>query len=436
MFRPTGFADLARRRVGVFGYGVEGRATVARLLELGADTVIVDDTDLGGEVLASDHGGHAALLSCEVVLKSPGIPRRRADVLELESHGVTVTSALNLWLHDADRSRVVAVTGTKGKSTTTSLITFFLRTLGQPAQSLGNIGRPPYAPDVDSSHGWLVVEVSSFQCVDLDVAPATVAVTSLGDDHVDWHGSLAQYHEDKLSLTRAAGAHRTLVADAPALRAAVDQLGGEVEFVGADSSGLASALGLIGAHNESNVAIALAVTASLVGSSPVAVNSAVAPRAGEFTPLRGRLTLVGREEVRGVTVLYVDDGLATSPLPAVAALEVFADEPLALLAGGFDRGVDYAPLAQAITRRTAPTRVVAMGPAGERIAQLVRDVAPHIDVARADSMVDAVTVARSFLDDGGVVLLSPGAPSFDSYRNWEERSEDFTATVRARLNAT
>jgi len=434
VFRPTGFADLAHRRVGVFGYGVEGRATGARLLEVGADTVIVDDANLGGEVLASDRGGHAALLTCDVVLKSPGIPRRRADVLDLESHGVTVTSALNLWLHDADRSRVVAVTGTKGKSTTTSLITFFLRSLGQPAQSLGNIGRPPYAPDVDSSIGWLVVEVSSFQCVDLDAAPATVVVTSLGDDHVDWHGSLAQYHEDKLSLTRAAGTHRTFVADTPSLRAAVDQLGGEVEFVGADSTSLAAALGLIGAHNESNVGLALAVTASLAGSSSAEVRSAVDRRAGEFIPLRGRLTLVGREEVGGATVSYVDDGLATSPLPAVAALEVFADEPLALLAGGFDRGVDYAPLAAALARRRAPTRVVAMGPAGARIAALLRDEAPTVDLVDATSMIQAVEIARAFLERGGVVLLSPGAPSFDSYRDWEERSEDFTATVRARLD--
>jgi UDP-N-acetylmuramoyl-L-alanine---L-glutamate ligase len=436
VFRPTGFAELAHRRVGVFGYGVEGRASAARLLELGAEPVIVDDADLGGDVLQSDRGGHAALLTCEVVLKSPGIPRRRADVNDLEAHGVTVTSALNLWMHDADSSRVVAVTGTKGKSTTTSLITFFLRTLGAQAQSLGNIGRPPYDPDVDSSRGWLVVEVSSFQCVDLDVAPATVVVTSLGADHVDWHGSLAQYHEDKLSLTRAPGAHRTFVADTTSLRAAHDRLGGDVQFVGPDHTRLAAALGLIGAHNDDNVGVALAVTVSLVGSSVSDVIAKVTARAREFTPLRGRLTPVGREEVSGVTVSYVDDGLATSPLPAVAALEVFADEPLALIAGGFDRGVDYEPLAAALARRSAPTRVVAMGPAGARIAALVRDGAPRVEIVDATSMADAVQIARAFLDHGGVVLLSPGAPSFDAYRNWEERSEDFTATVRARLDGS
>jgi UDP-N-acetylmuramoyl-L-alanine---L-glutamate ligase len=432
--QPTGFADLAGRRVGIFGFGVEGRAAAARLEGLGADVVTVDDADLGDDAMVSSRGGHDALLACEVVLKSPGIPRRRADVLDLEAHGVTVTSALNLWLHGVDGSRVVGVTGTKGKSTTTSLITFFLSCLGQPAQSLGNIGRPPYSPEVDDAHGWLVVEISSFQCVDLDIAPATVVVTSLGADHLDWHGSLAQYHADKLSLTRASGAHRTIVADTTALRAVPEQLGGDVYYVASDHAHLATALGLIGAHNDANVGVALAVTASLTGASEAAVAAAVTPRAGEFTPLRGRLTPIGRADAGGVSVRYVDDGLATSPLPVVAALAVFADEPVALIAGGFDRGVDYAPLVEALAQRHRPTRVVVMGPAGARIAAAVGRDAPGVDLADASSMANAVTTARTFLVHGGVILLSPGAPSFDAYANWEERSEDFTAIVRASLD--
>ena len=203
MSRPTGFADLAGKRVGIFGYGVEGRAAERRLRGL-ADLVLVDDVaDLAPGVLATRDGGLEALAACDVVLKSPGIPRRRDDVLELESRGVVVTSALNLWLGEADLARVVAITGTKGKSTTTALVTFFLDCLNESAQRLGNIGQPPYDPSVDTSSGWLVLEVSSFQAVDVDLAPALVIVTSLGADHVDWHGSLEQYRSDKLSLTRA-----------------------------------------------------------------------------------------------------------------------------------------------------------------------------------------------------------------------------------------
>jgi UDP-N-acetylmuramoylalanine--D-glutamate ligase len=435
VFRPTGFADLAGRRVGIFGYGVEGHATERRLGEM-SDLVIVDDTPgLGPDVLVTTEGGLDALLSCEVVLKSPGIPRRRADVVNLEMHGVTVTSALNLWLKETDRSRVVALTGTKGKSTTTALVTFFLHCVGEEAQRLGNIGQPPYDTSVDTSKGWLVLEVSSFQCVDLEVAPNVVVVTSLGADHLDWHGTLEQYHDDKLSLTRAEGAHVTLVPDNATFRQIQDRLGGELRYVESDTTHLAAALGLIGAHNNANVSLALAVVETLTGVDADELREAVAPEAYRFEPLRGRLTLVATETVDGVTLRYVDDGLATSVLPAVAALEVFVDEPVALIAGGFDRGVEYHELASALAARHQPTSLVTMGDAGRRLGAALAERS-NVSQQRAENMTEAVQLAKSSLAHGGVVLLSPAAPSFDQYRNWEERSDDFTAVVRSIVSST
>jgi len=431
VFRPTGFADLVDRRVGIFGYGIEGRAAAARLRPV-AELVIVDDLDdLGPEVIASRRGGLEALLACDVVLKSPGIPRRREDVADLERHGVAVTSALNLWLHDTEPARVVAITGTKGKSTTTALTSFFLRCLGEEAQALGNIGRPPYDPSVDTSSGWLILEVSSFQAVDLDRAPGIIVVTSLGADHIDWHGTLEQYRIDKLSLTRANGAHLTLVADTPILHQLEDQMGGELHYVVRDSSHLAATLGLIGAHNDSNVALALAAVAALTGAMEGDVREIVAAQAANFEPLRGRLTLVAVEEANGETVRYVDDGLATSVLPAVAALEVFEDDPVALIAGGFDRGVDYAELAEAVVERRSPTALITMGNAGLRISRDVASRRSDVVQHTASTMTEAVQLARDSLECGGVVLLSPAAPSFDRYHNWEERSEDFTSIVHA-----
>jgi UDP-N-acetylmuramoyl-L-alanine---L-glutamate ligase len=431
VFRPTGFADLAGRRVGIFGFGLEGRAAAA-LLRDQCELVIVDDVEgLGDEVLVTDHGGIEALQRCEVVLKSPGIPRRRDDVLGLERRGVTVTSALNLWLHDTDLDRVVAVTGTKGKSTTTSLVTFFLSCLDQRAQRLGNIGQPPYDPAIDTSTGWLVLEVSSFQVVDLDLAPSVVVVTSLGEDHIDWHGSLEQYRSDKLSLTRAEGPHRTLVADAPTLHQHEDEIGGELTYVKSDESHLATTLGLLGHHNDSNVALALAAVQALTGVGEEALRAAVQARAEEFRPLQGRLTLVARDTVNGRGLRYVDDGLATSVLPALAALEVFRDEPVALIAGGFDRGVDYGELAGALADREPFTSLVTIGNAGLRISAAVRQRSPHVTQRTAGTMREAVELARASLEFGGVVLLSPAAPSFDLYHNWEERSADFTRIVRS-----
>jgi UDP-N-acetylmuramoylalanine--D-glutamate ligase len=435
VFRPTGFADLAGKRVGIFGYGVEGRATRRRLAGVTDTVVLVDDAaGVDPDVIETLHGGHDALLGCDVVLKSPGIPRRRADILDLEEHGVAVTSSLNLWLHDVDRSRVVAITGTKGKSTTTALTTFFLQCLGEEAQRLGNFGQPPYDPELDVSRGWLVLEVSSFQCVDIDVAPAVVVVTSLGEDHLDWHGALEDYRRDKLSLTRATGEHRTLVADSETMRELAGEIGGDVTFVEPEESNLAAALGLLGAHSDSNVALALECVAWLTHRSVDEVRSRVIDSASAFEPLRGRLTLVATEVADGVTRRYVDDGLATSALPVVAALDVFADESVALIAGGFDRGVDYAELAEALATRRSATVLITMGNAGQRIGDEVRRRTRGVHQIPVSSMREAVDEARRAMSDGGVILLSPGAPSFDQYKNWEERSEDFTTIVHEMID--
>jgi UDP-N-acetylmuramoylalanine--D-glutamate ligase len=311
-------------------------------------------------------------------------------------------------------------------------VTYFLECVGETAQRLGNIGQPPYDPSIDTSIGWLVLEVSSFQCVDLDLAPSLIIVTSLGDDHLDWHGSVEKYRDDKLSLTRAEGSHRTLVPDSQTFHDVRHQLGGEVTFVSADEEHLARSLGLLGAHSDSNVALALAAVSALTGRSTEEVRALVVENAASFVPLSGRLTLVASDRLGDGWVRYVDDGLATSVLPAVAALEVFASEPIVLIAGGFDRGVDYYELAVAIATRQQPTMLLTMGDAGERIGELVRKLNPQLAQSTFDTMDVAVQRGRSFLSGGGVVLLSPGAPSFDRYVNWEQRSSDFTRAVNER----
>ena len=423
MFRPTGFSDLAQKRVGIYGYGLEGRAS-EQLLSGICELVIVDDDPKAG-VLVTSSGGLEELMTCDVVLKSPGVPRRSASVVQLEKNNVYVTSTLNLWMNQADRSRVIGITGTKGKSTTTALITFFLQCLGEKAQRLGNIGLPPYDTSVDTSTGWLVVEISSFQATDLDVAPKTVVLTSLGSDHIDWHGSLEQYRSDKLQLTRASGEHTTFVPNSEVVHSESSQIGGTVVFVDSETSTLTEELHLLGEHSHSNVALALEVVSFVTNTPRSKVHAAVSTNASSFVPLSGRLTLVATKN----GIKFVDDGLATSVLPAVAALDVFKDDSLALLIGGFDRGVDYVPLAQAIATRTRPTMLLSMGPAGKRIVEETLKINSEIAHTSFELMDEALIAGTEFLGTSGVVLLSPGAPSFDRYLNWEERSSDFVRAV-------
>ena len=195
----------ASGQVGVWGLGVEGGASLRRLRAMGHVPVLVDDrpgapTLDGIEVLATDRGGLDALMACEVVVKGPGISRYRPEVAELEAAAVAVCGGLGLFMAEADLDRVVCVTGTKGKSTTTVLAVHLLRGLGVKAEAGGNIGRPPWDLSDEPDPDYWVIETSSFQIPDLPVASRVVAVTSLAPDHLDWHGTVERYYADKLSL--------------------------------------------------------------------------------------------------------------------------------------------------------------------------------------------------------------------------------------------
>jgi len=434
VFRPTGFNDLAGKRVGIWGHGVEGRASIRRLGDTPSSVVVVDDTPDDG-VIATHGGGLEALASCDVVLKSPGIPRRQPDVVALEERGVVVTSALNLWLASTSRERVIAVTGTKGKSTTTSLITFFLNVIGEHATSAGNIGLPPYDVDFDDS-GYVVLEVSSFQAVDIEFSPGVIVVTSLGSDHLDWHGSTEQYHRDKLSLTRAEGTPIVFVSDQPLLRESASLLGGEVHFVGDLEVDLTSALGLLGAHNERNVALALHAVSQVTRFSYDELREIVRRRANEFETLRGRFSLIGIS-VGPPVIRFIDDGLATSPLPTLAALATLRDDVVAIILGGYDRGVDYQALVDELANRTSPTCILTLGPVGDRLYSALLNESTDLVLTKCVDMEEAVQKGYDYLaivDEPGVVLLSPAAPSFDAYKNWQERSADFEKNVQVILS--
>ncbi|MBA2281748.1 MAG: UDP-N-acetylmuramoyl-L-alanine--D-glutamate ligase, partial [Acidimicrobiia bacterium] len=192
---PRRFADLRSVRVGIFGLGAEGRASRERLEALGVDPLVVDDRLDAPGVQRTGAGGLDALHRCEVVVKAPGISRYRDDVVGLEQSGVEVVGGLGLWLEEHGPDDVVGVTGTKGKSTTANLAGHLARGLGRRPFVGGNIGRPPFAADVDvDAHDLWIIEVSSYQATDLWSSPAVAAVTSLHEDHLDWHGSVERYY--------------------------------------------------------------------------------------------------------------------------------------------------------------------------------------------------------------------------------------------------
>jgi UDP-N-acetylmuramoylalanine--D-glutamate ligase len=444
--RPDiGWRDLDGLQVGIWGLGVEGRASVARTVAEGGEVVLVDDDPpVGGEaadgrpIIATAAGGMDELAACDVVIKSPGISRYRPEVVSLQIAGVPIAGGLGLWLHDAPLDRVVAVTGTKGKRTTAWVLGHLLPRLGHRTVVGGNLGTPPWdpaAPPAGQVDRW-VIEVSSYQATDLPVSPPVVAVASLAADHLNWHGTYDRYVADKLSLCTRPGADLTVAADAPELRAHATLLGPRIAWVPAPAGpggGWTEALGLLGDHNRWNAELARACLAAL--DEEAAEDPArLADLAQGFTPLPSRLTHVAT--VDGVD--FVDDSLSTNVLPTVAAVEAFADRPVALLVGGFDRGIDYAPLAGPLQDRRHPTLVLTLPDSGPRIAAelaaagVAGDSTGDVEVRPADDLVAATGEAFTWARPRrGVVLLSPAAPSFGRFRDYRDRAEAFTAAARA-----
>ncbi len=449
--------DLRGRRVVVWGAGREGGAAVSVLTRHAPPaelTVIVDgEPSIGSTAVSSDSPeGFAVLARAEVIVKSPGVSPYVGRFAEA-SVGRIVTGGTALWLAETGGRRVVGITGSKGKSTTSSLLHHLLTALGENAELAGNIGRAPIevlgerrdqeASGAVRSVDRYVFELSSFQSAEVSVSPEDGVLTALFPEHLNWHGTTERYYADKVNLFAdptcrvAANMANADVAAAvrahPSLRAfGVDGAVRAIErrVVDVDGGVLAdlSSTRLLGSHNASNVAGALTALRSM-GHDIATRADDIQVALSTFVPLAHRLQPVGMLDGR----LVVDDSLSTAPQAAVAALEAYGDRPVAIIVGGFDRGLDYAPLARACAERRQPTWVLGVPQSGERLVPLIdaavaAEKAAHVHVELfdgADGFDHAVQRAEHVTPEGGVILLSPGAPSFGRFADYRERGLHF-----------
>ncbi len=435
--RPTiSWSDLRGRTVGLYGLGREGEANLRACLALALDPVLVDDAPTrtnveGRPLLATAAGGFDALTRCDVVVKTPGISRYGRTIRSLEQRGIPVVGGVGLWLAGADRSKVLCVTGTKGKSTTSAVAGHLLTRLGYRCLVAGNIGVPPYDPRVGAEYDFWVVEVSSYQATDLACSPPVVALTSLHPDHLPWHdGDPETYYRDKLSACSQPGAELTVAnGDSDLIRARRHLLGPRVRWVH-DGDGVGDwtgRLGLLGAHNRRNAAIARACLVAL-GVPEAEDNDKLRAAAEGFVGLDSRLKTIG--SVGGVS--FVDDSLSTNVLPTLAAVEAFGDRRVALIVGGHSRGIDYRPLAVGLRTRNLDTLLVTVPDNGPDIRRQVSEAGTgaHVTAVDAPDLAAAVIEGYRWAKPDGVVLLSPAAPSFGRFRDYSERGAAFALAMR------
>ena len=438
------FDELAGRDVVIWGAGREGRAAHAELARRGVTATIA--VTGGGEApedlrdAAVD--GDAALdrlLAAEVVVKSPGIPRTSPDFLRLAERDVRLTSLMDLWLND-NAERVIAVTGTKGKSTTSTLVRHVLDALGYRAVLAGNVG-VAVAGDLDPEVQAAVTEVSSYQASDLTASPRVAVLTSLYPEHLPWHGGYERYVADKLNLV-AHGPETVVVPsrEHELFGLAAARAGERTRVVSPGELGIrahddrlvwdgvgelpADDFGLRGAHNLANAALALAAVHAFTGMRDEDRARAL-EAVRSFAPLRHRLEVIPSAD----GLVWVDDSLATAPQAVVAALTAYADSRVALIAGGAERDLPFEPLIDHLAERgdAFPIRVIGTGPAGARLIAESGDRVPRTELA--ESFADALARARSGAVPGEVILLSPGAPSFDEFADYEARAAVFRAAA-------
>lgn len=416
--------SLRDKKVGVWGVGVEGQATLQRLATAGiTPSAVVADRAAPG-VQALHDGGLDQLLKCDVVIKSPGISRYLPEAELLRAAGVVLTIGLDLWMAAAPRERIICVTGTKGKSTTSAIASALISGLGHSVFVGGNIGTPPWdpaSPDAD----WYVIETSSYQAADLTHGPAIVVVTSLGQDHLPWHGDYETYVRDKLSICSLEDV-RKVIAPIWDQEIALHEhlLGNKVAWVEDSTPPWVRSLKVIGSHNRRNALLAREALVQ-IGVPNANNDNAIGEAAKTYEPLPSRLTEIGRVN----DVVFVDDSLSTNTLPTIAAIETFSNERLAVILGGEDRGIDYQPLALALAAHEGELLITTIPDNGPRIAQKIRATNSDIQVQECADLASAVKQAFAWANPRGVVLLSPAAPSFGVFKDYADRSRAFKALM-------
>jgi UDP-N-acetylmuramoyl-L-alanine---L-glutamate ligase len=361
-----------------------------------------------------------------LIVKSPGVSRYKPAFEGARAAGIPVTSNLNLWGATFRHGRtVIAITGTKGKSTTATLVHLMLVRSGIDAGLAGNVGLAPL--EIADKHAVVVFELSSYQTADMNFLPDVAALTNLYPEHVDWHGSVERYYADKLHLIDrdgsfavalgAAARGNALVAKAvrdhrrllPDLTTEQEQA---IEKAAAHSR-------LRGAHNLDNALLAAQIALS-VGGTLDGILAGIAA----FRPLPHRLEEHG---LGGITV--VNDSISTTPEATKAALAAYPGRRIALLAGGHERQQDYGELASLLALRGVTT-LVTLPTTGIRLAEATRKIAPAIEVIEVADIEHAVRALGERRDRFDTVILSPGAPSYNQFKNFEERGSRFVALCR------
>ena len=457
-------SELEKKSILILGFGTEGQATYDFLRNRWpAKTLSIADQRNMDEypeelVRRIEHDPAIRLnfgsryldsldpYSCEVIIKTPGIPASTEAIARARHSGCKLTSHSQIFLDNYPNDRVIGVTGTKGKSTTASLIHHILKQAGLPAELVGNIGQPPLVL-IDSvpERTFFVHEFSSHQLAEIETSPHIAVLLNIVPEHLDYYASFDAYVAAKENITRFQTAEdflvlnddypvpATIAARTPAQLRAISMehpasgcyarnntilrgvIQGEEEVMAVDE------IPLKGRFNVQNVLAAIAA-ASLCDVPAAVLRDAIR----SFNALPHRLERAGT--YKGIT--FYDDSIATVPEATLAALEALGSDVQTLILGGHERNLDFKGLGANLP--PSIRTVILFPPTGERIWKAIESLSQNPLPAAffVSQMEEAVKIAYDRTTPGSICLLSPASPSFGTFKNYKERGDSFKAFVR------
>ncbi len=424
------------QRVGILGFGREGQSAW-QVLSQRADPADLSVWTEAGELPPGVQGRVApfdsGLAAFDIALRSPGIRIDHPALVDFRSRGGRLINPGSIFFSERPDLPVVGVTGSKGKSTTASILVHLLRASGQDVVLAGNIGIP-LLDHLDTAADRVVAELSSYQLADLEGRLELGLITRLFPEHLDWHGSVETYYHCKLRMAELLAGRGLLInATDPVLEQATRAIPGRIaanlppdyhrrdDSLWQEQSRLVdlSELQLIGRHNLDNAALALSACERLGGARPASLEAL-----RTFCPLTHRL--------ESIDARWINDSIATSPHATRAALESLRDQVVVLIAGGQTRPADWSPVVDWCGQHRLAGLITLPDNGAQIAAALVAGGAVDSDnVIEAADLEQAVRAADAGFRAGETILLSPGAPSFPRFRSFEERGERFRTAVAA-----
>jgi len=448
--------EFKNKKIAIIGFGIEGKDTTRYLIDSGAKITIFDektkeDLDFSGfkeaqlDLKLGSNYMSLGFTDFDFIFRSPGIYRYKNEIVDAEKKGTIVYSALKLFL-DKCPAKIIGVTGTKGKGTTSTIIYQILTKSGKDVYLAGNIGKPflELLPRL-TKDSWVVMELSSFQLIDVDISPHISVVLNITKDHLDWHKNIDEYVDAKKNIVKYQKKDDSAVINADykkslefgkLTKSSVYNFSRKKKVKGAYvykgelklnidediSLGKVSSLRLRGEHNWENVTAAVCAS-SLAGGDTESIKEVVF----SFMGLEHRLEEV--KKVNGIT--FYNDSFSTNEETTIAAINAFT-EPITLILGGSDKELSYSNLVKELKLRKNINLVIVIGEISNMITDSLKNGGYKGKVLKTGDtdIGNIVKVAFDSTPEGGVVLLSPATASFDMFDNYKDRGDKFKNAVK------